>query len=218
MSKERDLRRTRERLIAAAAKEFAAKGLAGARTGVIARRADIDERMIFYCFKSKDGLYREVLRQTLTARTNLVESDPDDSFTNGLVKGFESALADISTLRMWQWEALGRGRRKLAAEDARRKLIQAEVLRLRRAKARGEVPADIEEDVLLLISFALRVFPLVLPQATWLVTGWDPGDGEFRRRWIRCLRLVGSRIEGGAPSPAASKGHVRTPPRAHVAK
>ena len=52
MNKERDLRRTRDRLMAAAASEFAAKGLAGARTCAIARRAGVDEKMIFYCFKS----------------------------------------------------------------------------------------------------------------------------------------------------------------------
>ncbi len=196
MSKERDLYRTRSRLISAAANEFSDKGLAGARTGIIARRAGVSERMIFYCFKSKQGLYREVLRQKLAEKASLVESDPDDNFTSGLIKGFESVCADISSFRMWQWEALADGKRRLAAEDERRKLIQAEVARLRRAKAQGELPADIDEEMLLLVSFALRAFPLSFPQAIWLVTGLDPLDQEFRLKWIRCLQSVGERIKG----------------------
>jgi TetR/AcrR family transcriptional regulator len=216
MNKERDLHRTRDRLMAAAASEFAAKGLAGARTGAIARRAGIDERMIFYCFKSKEGLYREVLRRTLTARADLVESDPGDNFTNALVNGFDSAPSKTSSLRMWQWEALGGGRRKLVAEDERRKLIQAEVALLHRAKARGELPADVDEEMLLLVSFALRTFPLVLPQLTWLVTGLDPGDPEFRRRWIRCLQSVGGRIAAGDSSRGASKARAPTRSRVQV--
>jgi AcrR family transcriptional regulator len=39
MPQQRDLDRTRERIMAAAQKEFAAKGFAGARTDAIARRA-----------------------------------------------------------------------------------------------------------------------------------------------------------------------------------
>ena len=216
MNKERDLRRTRARLMAAAASEFAAKGLAGARTCAIARRAGIDEKMIFYCFKSKADLYREVLRQTLTAKADLVESDPADNFTDALINGFGSARANLSSLRMWQWEALGGGGGKLAAEEERRKLIQAEVARLHRAKARGELPADVDEEMLLLVSFALRIFPLALPQLTWLVTGLDPLDPEFQRRWIRCLKSVGRRIEGMDSSPMASKARAQSSSRAQV--
>ena len=64
MRQQRDLNRTRERIMAAALKEFAANGFAGARTDAIARRAHVNERMIFYCFESKEGLYRAVLSKS----------------------------------------------------------------------------------------------------------------------------------------------------------
>jgi TetR/AcrR family transcriptional regulator len=216
MNKERDLQRTRDRLMAAAASEFAAKGLAGARTCAIARRAGVDEKMIFYCFKSKEGLYREVLGQSLSAKADLVESDPGDTFTDALIKGFDSACANVTGLRMWQWEALASGRRKLVAEEERRKLIQAEVAQLRRAKARGELPADVDEDLLLLVSLALRTLPLALPQLTWLVTGLDPIDPEFRSRWIRCLQSVGGLIECRDSSQDAFRAGAQTRSRAQV--
>src|ERR1700676_230212 len=101
MSQQRDLNRTRERIMAAAQKEFAEHGFAGARTDAIARRARVNERMIFYCFDSKEGLYRAVLAQKLCTKAGIIESAPDEDFTSGLVKGFAETCADIEVLRMW---------------------------------------------------------------------------------------------------------------------
>lgn len=56
---------SRHKIIEAATVEFADKGLAGARTDRIARRAGVNKAMIHYYFSSKDGLYREVLRAIL---------------------------------------------------------------------------------------------------------------------------------------------------------
>ena len=55
MQQQRDLNRTRERIMAAAQKEFAANGFAGTRTDAIARRAHVNERMIFYASNPKRG-------------------------------------------------------------------------------------------------------------------------------------------------------------------
>src|SRR5246127_2994486 len=88
MPQQRDLNRTRERIMAAAQKEFAASGFAGARTDAIARRAHVNERMIFYCFESKEGLYRALLAQKLAEKAALIE--PDEDFTAGLIKGFST--------------------------------------------------------------------------------------------------------------------------------
>jgi TetR/AcrR family transcriptional regulator len=194
MPQHRDLNRTRERIIAAAQKEFAANGFAGARTDAIARRAGINERMIFYCFNSKEGLYRAVLAQKLSARARIIESTPDEDFTSNLVNGFAATCASIDALRMWQWEALDKRNRKLVAEDERRAYFQAEVARWRRAKASGALPPDADEVMLLLVSAALRTFPLALPQVISLVTGMDPLDPEFRRKWTACLEWIGQRL------------------------
>ena len=194
MPQHRDLNRTRERIIAAAQKEFAANGFAGARTDAIARRASINERMIFYCFNSKEGLYRAVLAQKLSARARIIESMPDEDFTSNLVNGFAATCASIDALRMWQWEALDKRNRKLVAEDERRAYFQAEVARWRRAKTNGALPPDADEVMLLLVSAALRTFPLALPQVISLVTGMDPLDPEFRRKWTACLEWIGQRL------------------------
>src|SRR6202166_3920189 len=194
MQQQRDLNRTRERIMAAAQKEFAASGFAGARTDAIARRAHVNERMIFYCFESKEGLYRAVLAQKLSAKAALIESMPDEDFASSLTRGFAECCDDIDSLRMWQWEALDKSNRKLVAEEERRAFLQSEVARWRRAKASGKLPADADEEMLLLVSSALRAFPLVMPQAVSLLTGTDPLDPEFQRKWTACLEWVGRRL------------------------
>ena len=194
MPQQRDLNRTRERIMAAAQKEFAARGFAGARTEAIARRARVNERMIFYCFDSKEGLYRAVLAQKLCARAEMIESTPDEDFTSSLVKGFEAICDDMAALRMWQWEALDKSGRKLVAEEERRAHFQVEVARWRRAKVSGALPPDADEEMLPLVSAALRAFPMALPQVTSLVTGLDPLDPEFQRKWSACLEWIGQRL------------------------
>jgi AcrR family transcriptional regulator len=52
---------TKERILQAAQKEFAARGFSGARMEAIARGAAINKAMLFYYFSSKDNLYRTVL-------------------------------------------------------------------------------------------------------------------------------------------------------------
>ena len=194
MPQQRDLSRTRERIMAAAQKEFAASGYAGARTDAIARRARVNERMIFYCFDSKEGLYKAVLAQKLCARARMIESMPDEDFTSSLIKGFATSCEDIDALRMWLWEALDRSNRKLVAEEERRAYFQAEVARWRRAKVSGALPPDADEEMLLLASAALRAFPLALPQVTSLITGMGPLNPEFRRKWSACLEWIGQRL------------------------
>ena len=211
MPQQRDLSRTRQRIMAAAEKEFAASGYAGARTDAIARRARVNERMIFYCFDSKEGLYKAVLAQKLSARARMIESMPDEDFTSSLIKGFATSCEDIDALRMWLWEALDRSNRKLVAEEERRAFLQSEVARWRRAKASGKLPPDADEEMLLLVSSALRVFPLILPQCVSLVTGMDPLDPEFRQRWTASLECIGRRLF--SPDSKSSDEPVGEPDR-----
>jgi len=52
---------TRERILAAATEEFAARGLGGARVDAIADRAAVNKRMLYHYFGSKDSLFTAVL-------------------------------------------------------------------------------------------------------------------------------------------------------------
>ena len=75
---------SRERLLAAAALEFAARGFDGAKVDRITRRARVNKAMLYYHFDSKAALYRAILIdlfQSLgTALTGLlaVGGEPDE--------------------------------------------------------------------------------------------------------------------------------------------
>jgi TetR/AcrR family transcriptional regulator len=58
---------SRRALFAAAAAEFAARGYAGANVDRIARAARLNKAMIYYHFRSKAALYREILRDMFQA-------------------------------------------------------------------------------------------------------------------------------------------------------
>ena len=55
---------TRQNILDVAIREFAAKGLAGARIDEIAAQTATSKRMIYYYFKSKQGLYLAALEQS----------------------------------------------------------------------------------------------------------------------------------------------------------
>ena len=85
---------SRERLVKAAAREFAARGFAGANIDRIARAARVNKAMIYYHFASKAALYREILRDMFEAVALRVteaahaSTDPDDK-----VRAFVEAIA-----------------------------------------------------------------------------------------------------------------------------
>src|SRR6202789_2777948 len=82
-------------ILAAAEIEFAANGFAAARTESIAARANVVKGLIFYYFKSKEGLYEAVLVQAYQpVREALNESfDRNLSATDALLTFVERWLA-----------------------------------------------------------------------------------------------------------------------------
>ena len=57
----KDLAGTRDLILKAAEEVFAEKGYTGARVAEIAKRAGMDKRLIFYYFRTKQGLYANIL-------------------------------------------------------------------------------------------------------------------------------------------------------------
>lgn len=78
----RDADRSQAAILRAARDEFAAHGLAGARVDRIAERADVNKRLIYYYFGSKDDLFLAVLEgsyadiRAAEQRLHLGEIDP----------------------------------------------------------------------------------------------------------------------------------------------
>jgi AcrR family transcriptional regulator len=203
MEQTRDLARTRENLLQAALAEFAAHGLNGARCAAIARRAGVNKRMLFYCFGSKENLYREILSRKFSQRAAFFESAPDD-LAGAILHWYEAGSTDLEWVRLLEWESLSADAEKLVGADERQDYFKRTRRRLRAAQARGTIPRDLDLTQLQISLVALTVFPLAFPQMTRLATGLEPTDPRFRRDRIRFLRWLGERLAG---SPAATSDH-----------
>ncbi|MBS0501592.1 MAG: TetR family transcriptional regulator [Burkholderiaceae bacterium] len=84
-SKGRDPERSKAAILSAARDEFAGHGLAGARIDRIAARAELNKRLIYYYFKSKDDLFLAVLEHVYAEirgaeqRLHLLDMEPTEA-------------------------------------------------------------------------------------------------------------------------------------------
>ena len=91
---------SRDRVFAAAAAEFAARGYAGANVDRIARSAKLNKAMIYYHFTSKAALYREILRDMFGAvRRRVVEVAASDASPEDKIRAYVAAIASEAEAR-----------------------------------------------------------------------------------------------------------------------
>jgi AcrR family transcriptional regulator len=125
---------TRARLLAAAAAEFAARGFAGANIDRIAAAAGLNKAMIYYHFKSKADLYREILRDMFAAvGARVREAAGSDRPPEEKVRLFVRAIASEAQARphfppIW-FREIAEGGAHLDAETLRHVAGVVEALR-----------------------------------------------------------------------------------------
>lgn len=91
---------SRDRLFAAAAAEFAARGFAGANVDRIADAAGVNKAMLYYHFKSKAGLYGEILRDMFGAvAARLADVTPPDADPSTRVRLMVETIARAAEAR-----------------------------------------------------------------------------------------------------------------------
>lgn len=179
--------RTRERILSAALKEFAAKGFAGARVDFIARCAAINKRMLYHYFGSKEGMFKAVLRRKITERQAWAETlsgDPAES----LAFWFEAACNDTDWVRLLEWEALRGNAQKVIDEKNRRAATARALERVRQRQARGQISAEFDPRHVMLAMRSLTMFPAAFPQLTRLIMGRAVSDPKFQKERAEFLR------------------------------
>jgi TetR/AcrR family transcriptional regulator len=91
---------SRQRVFAAAAAEFAARGYAGASVDRIARAARLNKGMIYYHFTSKAALYRAILRDMFDAvRTRVGEVAASPAAPEDKIRAYVEAIATEAEAR-----------------------------------------------------------------------------------------------------------------------
>jgi len=110
-----DPARTMAGILEVATKEFAAKGLSGARIDAIAAATSTSKRMIYYYFGSKEGLYIAVLEEsyrrmrTIEAELHLENLDPVAALRRLVEFTFDHHCSNEDFIRLVMNENIERG-------------------------------------------------------------------------------------------------------------
>jgi TetR/AcrR family transcriptional regulator len=103
---------TRGRILDAALSEFAAKGLAGARTEQIATAAGVNKALIYYYFESKEKLYSAAL-EAVSARVRdrsmavfLRDASPGERLLRAALEHFDRILTQREFQSLMQQEMM----------------------------------------------------------------------------------------------------------------
>lgn len=183
----RNPHRSRERILSAALKEFAAKGFAGARVDAIARRASINKRMLYHYFGDKEELFKAVLRRKISQRqawADTLSGEPEET----LPFWFEAACNDADWVRLFQWEALQGNWRKVIDENERLENVVRALDRIRQRQARGQISGELDPRHVMLTMRSLVMFPVAFPQLTRLITGKSVFDPKFQKEHSEFLK------------------------------
>jgi AcrR family transcriptional regulator len=135
--KRRDAAASRQRLLTAAATEFVAHGVAGARVDRIAAAAGANKRLIYDYFDDKDGLFDAVLDRFTEDAVGAVPIDGDD------LPAYAARLFDYHSdnpdlLRLVTWARL-ESRTTPSAQEQRRASYRRRVAAIEDAQRKGAV-------------------------------------------------------------------------------
>ncbi|GAB2684356.1 TetR family transcriptional regulator [Saccharopolyspora gloriosae] len=131
---------TRERILAAATAEFAARGVAGARINRIATEARASKDRLYAYFPSKQALFDEVVRQWVVDvdERTAVRGDDVAGYVGRL---FDHYLDNPQSARLQAWIDLDEPER-LAADDLRLTALRPKIDAIRQGQADGHVDAS----------------------------------------------------------------------------
>jgi AcrR family transcriptional regulator len=184
----RDAERTRRRILEAARREFGRKGFDGARVGEIARQAGVNKGLIFYYFQSKEELFRVLSEERIAAMQ--LKAGPPVDWPLGL---FAEQEETIDWVRYFLWEGLRFDALRpdgLPQGDLRANTFVHVVDEVRRQQAAGALPAELDAQQLTFLLYVLGVYPYLLPQMAYLITGHAPQEPAFRESYERFLRQI----------------------------
>ncbi|WP_225783400.1 TetR/AcrR family transcriptional regulator [Xenophilus sp. Marseille-Q4582] len=142
----RDAERSQAAILLAARDEFAGHGLAGARVDRIAERAQVNKRLIYYYFHSKDDLFLAVLEQAYAdiraaeRELHLTDMPPAQAIRRLTEFTWEYYLAHPEFLTLLNSENLHQGRhvaRSARAREMNSPLIDTLAQILERGRAEG---------------------------------------------------------------------------------
>lgn len=150
---------TRDRILVAAKREFAAFGLAGARINRVAAEAKASKERLYAYFASKEELFAAVMEQWTVETT--VETALRGSDLPGYVgRLFDNYLAHPENARLQEWADL-EAPNIMSENDIRRQTLRPKVAEIRQGQAEGHIdPTWNPSELLLVITDIARTLAL----------------------------------------------------------
>lgn len=185
----RDSKATRERLLSAAAEEFAQHGLAGARIDRIAERAGANKRLLYVYFGDKEALFDAVTERHIGRMVEAVPLTPDDlgAFAGAV---FDHMIDNPLTLRLADWRNFERA----APTEAERITDQRKLEAISQAQRDGRLYGGMSAVDLLAITVRLIGSWLSASPALKAAAGNDPLSAarlrEHRKALVDAVRRI----------------------------
>lgn len=164
----RDSRKSKQDILAAAEMEFSEKGIYGTRVDEIASKANINKRMIYEYFGSKEELYKAVLSEVYSRlaklEIGLLSGDmPCTEAIERIISLYFYFLRDNpSYVNLILWENLNRGKYIEEMDFSHIKHPALELLRkvIERGKREGvfQQKADTEQVILSLLTYTFSYY------------------------------------------------------------
>jgi len=185
-----DSEATRQRILEAAAVEFAQHGIAGARVDRIAAAAQSNKQLIYQYFGNKEGLFHTVLDRELARAAEGISFSPDD-LEKYAGAYFDFAMANPRVMRLIAWCGLEAKRPLDGVTSAEFKLDLVAA-----AQKSGHVSNRFSPEFILSTIWALCT--------AWVPSNWfgshldfDPATNAARHREA-IVRLVGMMLRPDA--------------------
>lgn len=195
MSRPARLSASRVKILEAARKEFGLKGFAGARVESIAKRAGVNKGLIFYYFESKEGLFRALALERFSHQPSVDGSEPEDALDWPL-RLFALGEETVDWVRFFMWE--GRDVQgsvpRLLMHEARKAGWDRRIEWVASQQRAGNLPAELDSRQLTLFLYILGIYPYVMPQLAYLITGAVPGQAAFAEEYETFLRGLATRL------------------------
>ena len=185
----RDPERTRKQILDAAATEFAAHGLAGARTSAIAVRAGVNQQLISYYFGGKEGLYRALSQQWRQRENELVP--PETPLLEQIRRYALEALENPEGVRLLAWGGLEYTGPENDPDHAPRSArLQRSLQEFRSLQAAGQLPAEMDPACLVIMLMAAAMATTTLPHVIESICQTDPRSPEFVHHYAEQLSVL----------------------------
>jgi AcrR family transcriptional regulator len=183
----RDAQATRRRLLDAAAAEFAAHGIAGARVDRVAAAARVNKAQMYAYNGSKDGLFDAVLSEQLAAIVDSVPLDAED-LPGYAIALYDEYLARPELIRLATWARLER----TPTGDLLSQFVGHDTSKLESiaaAQASGHIdPALDPRDVYALVTAVSMTWS---PASVLVAASREDGAAEHDRRRALLAEIVG---------------------------